>query len=134
MSEVPIGGEIVRLIGVYDADGTIRGELAYWLGARLGRAHCALCDITHGLIRERSDWVTCRAALPVVFDTYHRDDQPDSVRAATGNKLPVVVAETADGIVPLLDRDDLAACAGSTDKLFDAVERAVLRVGLSWPG
>ncbi len=134
MSEVPIAGEIVRLIGVYDADGTIRGELAYWLGARFGRAHCALCDITHGLIRERSDWLTCRAVLPVVFDTFHRDDQPDSVRAAMGNKLPVVVAETADGIVPLLDGDDLAACAGSTDKLFDAVERAVLRVGLSWPG
>ncbi len=134
MSEEPIVGEIVRLIGVYDADGTIRGELAYWLGARLGRAHCALCDITHRVIRQRSDWVKCRAALPVDFDIYHRDDQPDSVRAATGNELPVVVAKTADRIVPLLDRDDLAACAGSTDKLFDAVERAVLRAGLSWPG
>ena len=25
---------IVRLIGVYDADATMRGELAYWVGAR----------------------------------------------------------------------------------------------------
>lgn len=133
MSEVPVAGEIVRLIGVYDADGTIRGELAYWLGARLGRAHCALCDITHGLVRERADWSTCRAALPVIFDTYHRDQQPDGVRTAIGNKLPAVVAETTGGLVPLLDPDDLAACRGSTKELFDAVERAVIRAGLSWP-
>jgi hypothetical protein len=43
-----------RLVGVYDADGTLRGEVGYWVGARLGRAHCALCDITHSPIRERS--------------------------------------------------------------------------------
>ena len=134
MSEVPIAGEIIRLIGVYDADGTIRGELAYWVGARLGRTHCALCDITHGLVRERADWLTCRAALPVVFDTYHRDDQPDPVRSAIGNKLPAVVAETTQGIVLLLGPDELAACGGSTDKLFDAVERVVTGVGLFWPG
>ncbi len=42
---------VVRLIGVYDADGTLRGELGYWVGARLGRRHCSLCDITHALRR-----------------------------------------------------------------------------------
>ncbi|MBA2282333.1 MAG: hypothetical protein H0W25_14065 [Acidimicrobiia bacterium] len=36
--------EITRLIGVYDADGSVLGELSYFLKARLGRAHCALCD------------------------------------------------------------------------------------------
>jgi hypothetical protein len=28
--------------------------LSSFIGARLGRAHCALCDITHGLVRERA--------------------------------------------------------------------------------
>jgi hypothetical protein len=52
MSSTKPGGDgdrrVVRLVGVYDADGTPRGEIAYWVGARLGRTHCALCDITHG--------------------------------------------------------------------------------------
>jgi hypothetical protein len=31
-----------RLVGVYNADGSVRGELTYFINARLGRAHCAL--------------------------------------------------------------------------------------------
>jgi hypothetical protein len=124
---------MVRLIGVYDADGTIRGELSYWVAARLGRAHCALCDITHGLVRERPEWTTCRAALPVPFDTYHRNDQPESVRAAIGDRAPAVIAETASGPVLLLGPTELAACQGSIAALVDALEQQVTHCKLAWP-
>ena len=50
-SDTTTSQQIVRLIGVYDANGTLSGELAYWIGARLGRRHCSLCDITHGSVR-----------------------------------------------------------------------------------
>ena len=71
---------IVRLVGVYDADSTVRGELAYRVSARLGRRHCSLCEITHGSVRQRPEWKACPAGLPVPFDTYHRNDQPDPIR------------------------------------------------------
>lgn len=116
---------ITRLIGVYDADGTLRGELAYWVGARLGRRHCSLCEITHGSVRERSEWQACRVGLPVPFDTYHRDDQPDAVRAAAGGRAPVVVAQvTGDVHLVLLSPAELDACAGSIAELVAAIERA----------
>ncbi len=117
--------EVVRLIGVYDADGTLRGEVSYFIGARFGKAHCALCDITHGLTRTKADWKQCRATLPVPFDTYHRDDQPDAVRAATGDTAAVVVAETSDGIVLLLGPAELEACHGSPEALIVAIDAAV---------
>jgi hypothetical protein len=50
------------------------------LGALIAR----LCDVTHGSVRERPDWKARKAKLPVPFDTYHRDDQPDDVRRALG--------------------------------------------------
>ncbi len=125
--------QISRFVGVYDADHTLKGELTYWVGARLGRAHCALCDITHGSVRERSDWKACRAGLPIPFDTFHRDDQPDQVRAALGGAVPAVVAETTDGVVPLLDGDALEACAASPEALMKAVEAAAEAQGLDWP-
>lgn len=123
---------IVRLVGVYDADHTWRGEVGYWVGARLGRRHCSLCDITHGSLRQRPQWMACRAGLPVRFDTFHRDDQPDSTRSVAGGRAPVVVAETTGGDVLLLDEVDLDACEGSTDRLVDAVEGAMARLGLTW--
>jgi hypothetical protein len=126
-----VSATVVRLIGVYDADGTLRGELSYWIGARMGRAHCSLCDITHGLFRERADWRSCRSELPVPFETFHRDDQPDSVRRAVNGKAPVVVAETDDAAVHLLlDNAQIEACAASPDALIDAITTALAQAGL----
>ena len=127
------GAPVHRLIGVYDAEGTLTGELRYWVGARLGRAHCALCDITHGSIRERSEWKQCRSSLPVQFDTYHRNDQPDHVRAAADGRAPVVVADTDAGVVLLLGPEAIDACAGSIDRLVDSIERAAEAAGIRWP-
>ena len=124
---------INRLVGVYNADGTLRGELAYWVGKRLGNAHCGLCDITHGSVRERPDWQRCRDSLPVPFETYHRDDQPDTTRATTADQLPAVVAFTTDGPVLLLGPDDLDTCGGSPERLAEALETAAERQQLAWP-
>ena len=120
---------------MYDADGTALGELSYFLRARIGRAHCALCDVTHGRIRERADWRACRDALPVTFATYHRDDQPERIRTVTNGRAPVVVAEMTDGgVVVLLGPDELERCGGSPERLVEAVEQAVSDAGLSWAG
>jgi hypothetical protein len=127
------GARLRRLVGVYDADGTWRGELSYWVGARLGRRHCSLCDITHGSVRERPEWASCKAGLPVEFVTFHRDDQPDEVRTAAGRRAPVVVADTDGGLVLLLDPARVDACDGSVDRLVAAIEDAVTNLGLRWP-
>ena len=124
---------IRRLVGVYNANGSVSGELAYFIGARLGRAHCALCDITHGLVRERATWKTFRAGLSVPFDAYHRDDQPSDVRPVHEDHLPVVLAATDDEYVVLLGPDELSACAGSIKRFAHAIDTAVTRVGLIWP-
>jgi len=124
---------VTRLVGVYDADGTLRGELTYFIGARLGRAHCSLCAITHGLVRERTDWQASRAGLPVPFDTVHRDELPPSLMGFDATS-PYVAAETAHGPVLLLDADALEALDGDPAALAAATEAAVEACGLQWPG
>jgi len=118
-----------RVVGVYDADHTLLGEAAYWVGARLGRRHCALCDITHGLFTAKREWTDCRSQLPYAFDTYHRDDQPGEVRAALMGRAPAVAAEMDDGsVVPLLHGDELEACEGDVQRLLAAVDAALARL------
>lgn len=130
----PNAGDIVRrLIGVYDADGTLWGEASYWVGARFGRRHCSLCEVTHGLVRTSTDWKRCRSELPVAFVTYHRNDQPDAVRDAAGNGAPAVVIETDRGVTLLLDDAMISRCEGSAERLRDAIDWAVNDRGLRWP-
>ncbi len=124
---------IRRFVGVYNAEGTLRGELAYVVGRWRGTAHCGLCDITHGRLRERSDWRQRRDELPVDFDTYHRDDQPEAVRPFTAGRTPVVLADTTAGPVVLLGPDELDACASSPDDLLANLRTAVAARGLTWP-
>lgn len=106
-----------ELVGVYDADATLWGELSYWVGARLGQRHCSLCDITHGLFSEKPEWRDCKSRLSVPFVAYHRNDQPDDVRACVGSRLPAVAARTDDGVRVFLTSEDLEGCAGDPETL-----------------
>jgi hypothetical protein len=124
------GSTIERLSMVYDADGTVLGELWYVVGHLLGRAHCDLCDITHGGVRRKAAFDDLVAALPVPVAVLHRDEQPADLAASTEGRLACVVAHTAHGMEVLVDRDELAACDGSVDRLAAVVrDRLAGRTG-----
>ena len=123
---------IRKLTGIYNARGTVAGELAYLLGKLSGRTHCGLCDITHGLrLRERQDWREQRARLPVPFEAVHLDERSVEVGHACP-VAPCVVAHTDDGLVPLLAPTDIDACAGSGEALVAAIGRAAREHGLTF--
>lgn len=123
---------MLALVGVYDADGTVIGEITYWLGARIGRAHCSLCDVTHGVFRERDSWRRWRQSLEVPFELFHRDDAPTDVLAAAPN-LPAAMARTSDGVELLLDRTALDRCAGDLPSFALECAAALSAAGLHVP-
>jgi hypothetical protein len=110
---------IVKFVGVYDADGTIVGEVRYMIGKLFGTASCALCDLTHGTkLKGRDDYKACAAGLPVPVELFHRNDQPENVRTHTNGKLPCILAVHEDGSLALaVRRDALEACSKDVDKL-----------------
>jgi hypothetical protein len=119
-----------ELIGVYDADGSVVGEIRYWVGARLGRSHCALCEITHGPFRERSKWRELCDALPVDFTTFHRDEAPADVIEACGANFPAVCARVESKMVVLLCGVALDALGGDIDRLGAAIADRCAELGL----
>jgi len=103
----------VKLTGVYNANGSPGGEIAYWFGARLGLRHCSLCEITHGLVRPRTDWLEELERLPVEFSAVHLDEREPEVEAASKGREPCVVATREDGTAEIVvDRAQLEACHG----------------------
>lgn len=110
---------IEEFIGVYDADGTVVGEVSYWIGARLGRAHCSLCDLTHGVFTTKREWRECASDLGVPFTTWHRDDAPAEVLAAASGSFPVVLARGETGLRVVLDAAELETFGGDTTRFVD---------------
>ena len=123
---------VKRLIGVYDANGSLTGELKYWIGAKLGKQHCSLCDITHGGVRESAEWKSCRAQLPVEFTLHHRDDAPFAVREILKGEYPAVLVEVDDGISILLGPRELDECQGSPFALERAINSSMEQRELTW--
>ena len=121
---------IERLVGVYDADGTLLGELAYVVGHLLGRRSCALCDITHGGVKRRPEFDEAAATLGVPFDLLHRDERSPALATLTDGALPCVVAEGEGEQVVLVDRVALTACGKDPVALVDAIRSAAASADL----
>jgi hypothetical protein len=114
-----VATQVEEFIGVYDADGTIVGEVSYWIGARLGRTHCSLCELTHGLFTVKREWRECSLALGVPFTTWHRNDAPAEVLAVAAGSYPVVLARDASGLRVVLDAAELETFGGDTTRFVD---------------
>lgn len=122
---------ITELIGVYDADATLIGELSYWVGARLGVRHCSLCDITHSLFRKKSEWTEAADKLQndlgVSFLAFHRNDQPADVKEVINGAYPAVVARLANNKLKLfMDEAQISACGKSPEAFIAAITNQVL--------
>ena len=80
---------VVEVVGVYDADGGVVGELSYVIGHLLHRTDCSLCDVTHGSLRRKPQWDAMVARLPVRVRLVHRnetsaDERPETVAPSRG--------------------------------------------------
>jgi hypothetical protein len=122
--------EVTALTGVYQAEGSLQGELRYVVGKLLGNAHCALCDITHGSVREKKGFTACREALPVPLRNVHLDERSPEIARFTEGRTPCVVAHTAEGLVLLLDEAALEACQGSVTRFRATLDAALVERGL----
>ena len=127
------------LVGVYRADGGIRGELAYLVGRVRGTAHCALCDVTHSPVRRKRAWDAMVAELGVPFQLLHLNERSAHVIAAAGDRSPIVLAQVRQPGTPLLrtvlvlDEDQVEASRGSVEAFERALRSSLTQLGMSLP-
>jgi hypothetical protein len=126
---VDLPSDVVELIGVYNADGGWRGELAYAVGHLRGTTHCSLCDITHATVARKRTWVALVEALPVPFVLLHRNERPYDVRAVTGDSTPAVLVRRRGDAAPsvVLGPDDLEPLDGEVAAFVAALNEALRR-------
>ncbi len=117
--------EVTRLVGVYRADGGLRGELRYLAGHYLHGQSCSLCEITHSPFRRKAAWDTGVAALGIPFALVHLNEMDPPLAEFVGDRAACVVAETPSGRVLLLGDADLSALDGDVDAFFARLRAAL---------
>ncbi|WP_061961371.1 hypothetical protein [Demequina flava] len=109
-------------VGIYDADGGLRGEISYVVGHMLHRRECALCDITHSPVRRKPAWDRMVETLDGPFTLLHRNElDADLTEAIKGKQLPLVLEKCRDSYEVALDAAGLTACHVDIDAFRDAL-------------
>lgn len=114
-----------ELVLVYNADGGLRGELAYAWGHLRHTTSCSLCELTHATVRPRRTWVEWRSAQPFAITAVHRNERTAAVAQVSGARTPCAVARSGNEHSLVLGPDELDACDGDLD-VFDTVLRSAL--------
>ena len=101
------------LYAIYDADGSLAGELRYLVDKFLGRADCALCDLSHGWHPAGKRAWRQQQGATTQLTWLHRDEVPHHVLAHVSESLPCVATDTDGNVGILISKDELAGCEGS---------------------
>ena len=117
--------DVQKFFLVWNSDAGLRGDLAYALRKLRGEHPCALCELTHGLVRETREWTACARSLgsPVVGIYRDRLDAEQS-RVAAGD-LPCVLAATPAGLVKLMGAETIKSCEGDLDRFMSRLHTAI---------
>ncbi len=121
----------MRLIGVYNANGGLAGELSYFFGHLFGRVECKLCDITHSTFTKRAAWTAMEARLrdelDIEFVLVHRNERTEAQQAASEGREPcVLIEDNAGQLSMILDWTDLKLAKGSVSDFEQAVRAKLL--------
>ena len=110
---------------IYDADGSFMGEVRYLRDKCLGKAECALCDLSHGWnLMGRSEWRR-RKGVAASLKWLHRDELPVRVASQVEGQLPCIAVDRGDEIEILIGREALRGCEGDFNVFEHLLEQTV---------
>ena len=116
---------MTQVVGIYNADGSVTGELAYVVSKLTGRGSCGLCDVTHGWNPfGRREWKTAMQQSDLDITFIHRDEALPEQLAAAG-QLPSIIGLSDNGWQVIMTASDFAAFKADPGELIAEVERRV---------
>ena len=112
---------IDKLIGIYNANGSITGEISFLFGKLTGQTQCALCDISHGPFKKKSAFSRAQQTLGIPFEILHLDEL-DATLCSFKEYAPCVVAIVGSECSILLSNAELALCDSDVERFFDSLK------------
>ncbi len=94
------------------------GELQYFFGKMVGKAHCALCDITHGKFKEKRAFSKCKQDLNLPFDLLHLDELDFNLKKFHSD-APCVIGINNSEYSLIITKDELEKCSSGVEDFFE---------------
>ena len=108
---------------VYDADGSWLGGLRYVKDKCLGKAECALCNISHGWNPLGKSEFKRRQGLAAKLVWAHRDELPDRIMMQVKDHLPCIALDDGSAVEVVISRDALKGCEGDFEVFEHLLEQ-----------
>ncbi len=90
------------------------GELQYFFGKIIGKAHCALCDITHGRFKEKNAFTICKDELEIPFELVHLDELDSELEKYTKD-APCIIGINNSKTTLLINKEELETCNSNVE-------------------
>lgn len=123
-----------RIYGIYHANGGLIGKLVYSFRKMFSRKHCFLCDITHGRLWKKDQWVQFVHLSNWPIELIHLNEQIEEMRVFTDDRTPCVILETEEGYRELLDSRALERCESDVSDFIEVLEHSLRFIRLNIEG
>lgn len=118
---------------IYNASGTLGGELTYLYGKYFQDEHCELCDITHSTVSAKPEWKAWISALKCENYVLHTNEAEDMRVDYSVFELPVVLVDRGNGLEELVTKKEMADSGKGVEAFGALFYRKLDQFGLSCP-
>ena len=116
-------GLVHKFVGLYNADGSLMGELRYACAKLTKATSCSLCDLTHGWNPfGKSSWKRACRDFEVEIDLLHRDEALE-VQLSAVDGLPAIIRLDGDNWVQVLDSEQITSYSDSPRELLAVLQQ-----------
>ena len=114
-----------KIFCIYNAEGSISGEMRYLYNKYIKDMRCSMCDITHNSFSEKSEWrKKCRESH-FKIECLHLDELPSDIKNIVKDNAPCVVAQTKSVNEIIIKNKELTKINGDVNSFFNHLQKII---------
>ena len=117
--------DTVKIYCIYNAEGSIFGELRYLYNKYIKDIKCSMCDITHNSFSEKSEWTKKCIEFPFKIECLHLDELPIEIKDIVKDNAPCVVSQKRLVNEVIINNKELTSMNGDVDSFFNHLRKII---------
>ena len=114
-----------KIYCIYNAEGSLKGELKYLYKKYFKDIKCSMCDITHSTFTQKKKWKNKCLTFPLEIECMHLDELPSDIKILVNDKTPCVVAQIHSINKIIIKDEELIHMDGDVDSFFSYLNKVV---------